>query len=803
MASVFLAVQESVQREVAIKVLAPTLMGDASFGERFLREARIAAKLRHPHVVQVHDVGVSGGCHYIAMEYLPGGPVLRREAPPRGLRFALRVTREIASALGYAHARGVIHRDIKPDNILLREDGAAVLTDFGIARASDNVRMTMTGSIMGTPSYMSPEQARGVELDGRSDLYSLGVVFHELLTGRVPFSGSDSLSVGIMHITEPVPLLPAEFEWLQPVLERLLAKDPVARFQSGDELAQALGQIEQGLTPTPLRSSVPTLSPPPHASAAAVSSGAGDVHEPTMGRVDPALIEQHGQRRRSSTGQRRARSPWVLGGALLLSAALAATVWWFREPLREYWPASQSQNLLEQAATALAAGRLQRADGQLGARELYEAVLAVDPENAAARQGLQQIGERWLSTAQSLIAEGQAAAAEQALAQARELGVAAAQVDAIAGLLRRASSQEQVLERWLAQADEARRQGLMFDGDNSALALYRRVLELDPGNPIAQNALAQLLSAMSEDVRGQLQAGDLDAAQQQIERIGSITPGHPDLPALQAELLDARRAGLQSLENALLRAEQLQKRGRLTQPAGDNALEVYRDILQRDPGHERARKGLQGLASQLIGQFNRALDDFDFDAAQRALAQAEQVGLSNATAAEARERLSSAQRRHTTMRAQLDAAADPARLRQLLDQAEAALRAGQLMSPPGDSAYDKFRQVQSADPNNAEARAGMARIPLEARRRYDEAMATGKLGTARGYLDALDALPSPDPAVPALKRALAQAYIGFALERLEQNELPRARAAFNSARELDPDNPELVALQARIEQRGG
>ena len=169
MATVYLAIQESVDREVALKIMSPALLADPNFGERFLREAKIAARLHHRHVVGVHDVGRSGDFHYMAMEYLAGGPVLTKNGPARTVSFALRVTREIAGAINYAQQKGFIHRDVKPDNILLRDDGSAALTDFGIARANDSAtRMTRTGAVVGTPHYMSPEQARGKQLDGRA-----------------------------------------------------------------------------------------------------------------------------------------------------------------------------------------------------------------------------------------------------------------------------------------------------------------------------------------------------------------------------------------------------------------------------------------------------------------------------------------------------------------------------------------------------------------------------------------------------------------------------------------------------------
>jgi len=258
MATVYLATQESVQRDVALKIMSPTLLADPDFGERFLREARIAARLHHRHVVGVHDVGRVADYHYIAMEYLGGGTLLTDDGQPRPVTFALRVTREISAALNYAHSKGFVHRDVKPDNILMREDGSAALTDFGIARATDaSTSMTRTGTVIGTPHYMSPEQARGRTIDGRADLYSLGIVLYELLVGRVPFHADDSLAVGIMHITQPPPALPENFKALQPLLDKMLAKQPADRYQNGAELADAIEQVEIEIA----RGDLPQLAP--------------------------------------------------------------------------------------------------------------------------------------------------------------------------------------------------------------------------------------------------------------------------------------------------------------------------------------------------------------------------------------------------------------------------------------------------------------------------------------------------------------------------------------------------------------
>jgi serine/threonine-protein kinase PpkA len=245
MAQVYLALQESIDREVAIKVMLSALNVDDSFSERFLREARISAKLSHPNIVSVYDVGVANGMHYLAMEYLPGGDLKDRIRRGLAVKDALRIMREIASALDFAHKKGFVHRDIKPENILFSQTGAAVLSDFGIARTADGgTHLTATGSIVGTPHYMSPEQAQGKPVDGRSDLYSLGIAFYQMLTGKIPYQGDSALSIGIKHMRDPIPDLPQGLAAYQPFLERLLAKDPDARWQSGAEVVRALEIME-------------------------------------------------------------------------------------------------------------------------------------------------------------------------------------------------------------------------------------------------------------------------------------------------------------------------------------------------------------------------------------------------------------------------------------------------------------------------------------------------------------------------------------------------------------------------------
>ena len=243
-ATVYLAVQESLGREVALKLLAPELAHDPVAAERFMREARTAARLEHRHIVGVHEVGSHEGQPYLSMELMPGDTVAGGAMPPAQ---ALSVVREIALALDHAHRQGVVHRDVKPENILRRADGSFALSDFGIARTlAPGLELTQEGMTVGTPHYMSPEQVQGRELDGRSDLYSLGVVLHQLLTGELPYRGTDGWNIGMQHIGAPLPRLPAGLQRFQPLLDVLMAKDAGDRPATGADVAQRIDSLLSG-----------------------------------------------------------------------------------------------------------------------------------------------------------------------------------------------------------------------------------------------------------------------------------------------------------------------------------------------------------------------------------------------------------------------------------------------------------------------------------------------------------------------------------------------------------------------------
>jgi hypothetical protein len=252
MATVYKAYQPSLDRHVAVKVLSTFLAQDRDFIDRFEREAKAIAKLNHPNILPVHDYGREGELIYIVMRYVEGGTLQDiMLGQSLDLDTALEITTQMGGALDYAHQQGIVHRDIKPSNVLMADGNWALLSDFGLARMiGTSTRITKAGVGMGTPDYIAPEQARGARVDGRSDIYSLGIVLFEMLTGRVPFEGDTSLVVLYKHVTDPPPppreINPGIPEAVEQVVLKALAKEPVDRFQRAGQMVRALQKAVTG-----------------------------------------------------------------------------------------------------------------------------------------------------------------------------------------------------------------------------------------------------------------------------------------------------------------------------------------------------------------------------------------------------------------------------------------------------------------------------------------------------------------------------------------------------------------------------
>jgi len=320
MADVYLAEDEELGRRVAIKILNDRHANDEQFVERFRREAKNAAGLSHPNIVSIYDRGEAEGTYYIAMEYLDGRS-LKELVVARGplpIQDAIAATRQVLGALRFAHRKGVVHRDIKPHNVMADADGRLKVTDFGIARAGVS-QMTEAGSIIGTAQYLSPEQARGAAVDQRSDLYSVGIVLYEMLTGQVPFTGESPVEIAMKHLSDtprpPSMLRPEIPPDLDMVVLRALAKNPEDRFQTAEEMDAELERVAAGAGVTAETADAAT----------AVLSGATLSNAPTAivppRRPPPRATSSY--RYADPPPRRRSFWPWLLA-ILLVALALVA-----------------------------------------------------------------------------------------------------------------------------------------------------------------------------------------------------------------------------------------------------------------------------------------------------------------------------------------------------------------------------------------------------------------------------------------------------------------------------------------------
>jgi serine/threonine-protein kinase len=335
MADVYLAEDQELGRRVAIKILNGRHANDDQFIERFRREAKNAAALNHPNIVSIYDRGEAEDTYYIAMEFLDGRTlkeliVSRGKAP---VNVVIEYARQILSALRFAHRHGIVHRDIKPHNVLVDGEGRVKVTDFGIARAGTS-QMTETGSIVGTAQYLSPEQARGGEIDPRSDLYSLGIVLYELLTGKTPFEGETPVEIAMKHLsTAPKPpskLRPDIPPELDMVVLRALAKDPDDRYQSADEMEADLERVARGApvaaatvdsaTEVLRRPTTPAVADSTAATMIAPPSRAGARGAP------PPVVEE--EEYVGGGGRDRPLWPWLVAAGFVIAAVVAGFFVW-------------------------------------------------------------------------------------------------------------------------------------------------------------------------------------------------------------------------------------------------------------------------------------------------------------------------------------------------------------------------------------------------------------------------------------------------------------------------------------------
>jgi hypothetical protein len=425
MAAVYLAVQESLERAVALKIL--RRFDDPVQAGRFRNEGRIIASLNHRNIITIHDIGAIDDRHYISMEYLESGDLEKRIAAGMRPEAALALVEILAGCLDFLHRRGIVHRDIKPANILFRKDGTPVLTDFGIARRLDqDIRLTLDDTALGSPYYLSPEQAECKPLDGRTDIYGLGVILYEMLTGEKPFLGNSPIETILAHLTAPRPSLPAPLAHCQELLDRMIARKPGDRYADAGEVVNAIRGLREHKARRLIPKSAAGVLRGLRAArittrATRLAAAAGPLVMEAKARIRSWRLRARGRRitrtfRRILSGNARLkRISALVTVAFLLALGAGAFV---AKPPRLATPEHTSRAQAGAPAPDAVALRLddertiQREDYLRRAQQAlddyrlttperdnayfyYRSILQDDPDNAAARAGIARIGDSY------------------------------------------------------------------------------------------------------------------------------------------------------------------------------------------------------------------------------------------------------------------------------------------------------------------------------------------------------------------------------------------------------------------------
>lgn len=480
---------------------------------------------------------------------------------------------------------------------------------------------------------------------------------------------------------------------------------------------------------------------------------------------------------------------WGLRGAILVAAGLLLALVLGRQAMSEWlWPDTRAQSLREEATRALAEGRLSSADGH-GARELFEAALALDPDRSDAREGLVKVGRVALDQAGQAIDGGHFDFARQRLDMARQLATPRDRVEAMARRLREREAAHAGLDRLVADAATARAQGRLDGAPDAALPLYLRVLALQPQRNDALEGRDDTLADLLQSARKALTDGDLARGAAGIQRVQAADPGHADLPDA-LNLLESHVERRRRESDLALRRQRF-----------DDALAGYSDLLAVHADDDAARRGLAAVANAYAARSERLAADFRVPEAETVLLQARGIAESAAievpAVALAQQHLDRARESRKRFEQQAPAAQRQS-LRRLLSEAAAAEQRGDLLTPPGDSAYDKLRAAQAIAPQDPAVRAAAARLLPAAKRCFDKELSANRLSRAGECLDARRALEGGGAPAREAAARLAQRWIAVGDERLGAGELRAARSALDAARSLDPRAAGIEELSARV-----
>lgn len=725
MAEVYLGRHIRLDREVALKVMQSRMAKDPTFGDRFIREARIAAKLNHPSIVQIYDVNRYEGTFFLSMEYVKGGDLsdkLRQQLPAAQLS---KVIRELCEALDYAHAQGYIHRDIKPGNILFRENGSLALSDFGIARAiHSDTHMTQTGMVVGTPSYMSPEQAQGKVLTGSSDLYSVAVIAYQMVTGQLPYKSESSISVAIKHISDPIPALPENLAAMQGFFNKALAKEPEERFENGNAMSSAFSialskvkdiswenqsDIETELIQAP-------LSDVTHSDFEAFTLERDDVSE-----LETEVLS-HGD---TGTVARPISSP-VAATKLKNDSALSGEV------IREKEKSDHSTvQLVFLQINRIKVFFLQKNHGLALAGMLAIALLL--------GAGLVFLG-------------GGNKTPEASLSPGQKIRIS----------------------QLLAKADENFSSGNLIEPlGNNAFENYLAILAISPNDPVALAGIATIEASLALAAREDIASLDFTSAEKKIDKISEVRPESKEIEVLNGELVAARAKSKESFNRALEDALQAESSGNIeiainqyniAIQLGENSGE---DLVLVETELKRIVKEQLDSANQQVSAKSLEKASSSIALAERALVDVDDEGLKSLIA-ESKEKLKRAEAGKTLNK----------KIESKLALASQAIAKDKLVEPKNDNAYDHYSSVLALQSSNKAARDGINKVLSSLDRRARSYIKNQSFSLAEKTIAQIKSRRPSDSRISALNNELAQAR---QLQKQKQADAKRVKDLYDRA----------------------
>ena len=753
MATVYLAVQETFERHVALKVLSLHLLRDKSFGQRFLREAKLVANMSHPNIIPVYDVGKVGDYHYIAMEYLPEADLKAKLASGITVFEGLAILKEVSLGLDYAGKKNLVHRDIKPENILFRESGHPVICDFGIARQTDSkTSMTQIGTIIGTPFYMSPEQAEGITVDHRADLYSLGVIFYELLTGELPFKSDTAVSIAVKHITENYPSLPSQFASFDDIMQRALAKKPAERFQSGQEFYEALDLVEQRLTGSRGHT---VVMPSQH----------------KKGRLGASLTKLKSQTARHTLNELNhqvsqtmaAKMGLVIVGLLSVLVTFVFLNWFYFDETsndtasiasdanQAFFSFSEKSNsLVSSGLLAIEQSRLFEPPND-NAHHYLTTALALSPSHAEGIRHTNALFSIYLEKAASALTSLDRKNASLYMNKASELtfyvndDALTRQYRAIYAKLNlekqhHLAKQERsrLAIKEVALAEQAFKKGnLTSPKGNNAYERYQKALFADPDNKSAQEGIKKVSGRLLElavehankdeisIAKAYFSAAlDVDDQHVNISRTKQVIAQNVNRKVEQAQQLaqdDLIRVRAQEqLKIKLSEAADSEQKGLLFHPMIGSAFKLYQQVLALEPTNKIAVKGIERIKKKALSQVKHFIQENNLAQAEEKLPALAQLEVPKAELKALEQLLYESQKEQ--------------KVRALIDLAHAAMTKEPMETLEGKGPVDYYRSALTYAPQNEIALKGINQLASSYLELSNKALLNNAYKEAEAYL---------------------------------------------------------------------